>query len=118
MRLETRPWVAASVYKFSRRHTRSLFTVPVPPASLYSAWRARLARYQPRHTGVGALVQGSLQVGETVTIDLPLAERILNTVAIVRHTSNVSSGFEFVGLRSEERQQIVSITATGEARHN
>jgi hypothetical protein len=120
MRLETRPWVAASVYKFARRHTRSLFTVPLT-LHHFIARGERVSRgisLDISEAGVGALVQGSLQVGETVAIDLPLAERILNTVAIVRHTSKVSSGFEFVGLSSEERQQIVSITATGDARDN
>jgi hypothetical protein len=59
--------------------------------------------------GVGALVPGRLWIGDTVAIDLPLPERMLSTVAIVRHTSSVSSGFEFVGLTPEERDQILSI---------
>lgn len=59
-------------------------------------------------SGLGALVQGDLRVGETVEIDLPLPERTLNAVAIVRHTSSVRSGFEFVGLTKEERANITS----------
>jgi hypothetical protein len=59
--------------------------------------------------GLGALVQGSLQLGETVAIDLSLPERMLSTVAIVRHSSRVSSGFEFVGLTPEEKLQLVSV---------
>ena len=59
--------------------------------------------------GLGALVQGDVQVGETVAIDLRLSEQQITTVAIVRHTSNVSSGFEFVGLTPEERLRIMNV---------
>ena len=58
--------------------------------------------------GLGALVQGNLRVGETVELDLHLPERTLNAVAIVRHTSSVRPGFEFLGMTPEERVQIVS----------
>jgi len=58
--------------------------------------------------GVGALVKGELRLGETVELDLYLPERTMNTVAIVRHTSSVRSGFEFLGLTPEERSQISS----------
>ena len=61
--------------------------------------------------GLGALVQGDLRVGETVEIDLRLSERTLSAVAIVRHTSSVRAGFEFLGLTTEERQQISQAAA-------
>jgi hypothetical protein len=41
-----------------------------------------------------------------VKVDIRIAERTLSTVAIVRHSSNVRSGFEFVGLTAEERQEV------------
>jgi len=37
-----------------------------------------------------------------------LPGRTMNTVAIVRHTSSVRSGFEFLGLTPEERSRISS----------
>ena len=58
--------------------------------------------------GLAAIVQDQLQVGETVEIDLKLSAGPLTTVAIVRHTSSSRSGFEFVGLTSEERRQIAT----------
>jgi c-di-GMP-binding flagellar brake protein YcgR len=60
--------------------------------------------------GFGAIVQGDLRVGEMVEIDVRIAERPLSAVAIVRHTSSVRSGFEFLGLTAEERQQIANAT--------
>jgi hypothetical protein len=59
--------------------------------------------------GLGAMVQGKVYVGETVAIDFQLSDQPVTTVAIVRHTSNVSSGFEFVGLTPEERLQITNM---------
>jgi c-di-GMP-binding flagellar brake protein YcgR len=56
--------------------------------------------------GLGALVQGDLRLGETVEIDLQLPEHSLSAIAIVRHTSSVRSGFEFLGMTPEERLQI------------
>ena len=54
-------------------------------------------------------MEGELLIGETVKIDLSLRDLPLNAVAIVRYTSKVRSGFEFVGLTAEERAQITSI---------
>ena len=59
--------------------------------------------------GLGVLLQGKVYVGETVAIDFQLSDQPVTTVAIVRHTSNVSSGFEFVGLTPEQRLQITSM---------
>jgi hypothetical protein len=50
-----------------------------------------------------------LHIGETVAIDFLLHEHLLNTVAIVRHASNVQAGFEFLGLTAEERLQITGV---------
>jgi hypothetical protein len=47
-----------------------------------------------------------LRLGETVEIDLQLLEHNLSAIAIVRHTSSVRSGFEFLGMTPEERLQI------------
>ena len=56
--------------------------------------------------GLGALVQGDLRLGETVEIDLQLPGQSLSAVAIVRHTSKVRSGFEFLGMTPDEKSQI------------
>jgi c-di-GMP-binding flagellar brake protein YcgR len=63
--------------------------------------------------GLGALVQGSLTVGETVRIDLRRPDLRLSTVAIVRHTSSVRSGFEFLDLTAEERRQVAAEVGSG-----
>jgi hypothetical protein len=62
--------------------------------------------------GLGALVQGGLRVGETVSLALELPYYDLKAVAIVRHSSTARSGFEFVGLTSDERQRIASLVAS------
>ena len=95
-----------------RRHRRALFSVPVTFHHL-AAGGVRTSHgisLDISEGGLGALVQGRLEVGETVALDLPLAERLLSAIAIVRHSSDLSSGFEFVGLTPEERMQILSVT--------
>ena len=94
-----------------RQHLRALFSVPITLHHL-SAGSVRTTRgisLDIGEGGLGALTEGALLVGETVAIDLRLSDRPLTTVAIVRHSSNVRSGFEFVGLTSEERLQITSM---------
>ncbi|HEV2485623.1 MAG TPA: PilZ domain-containing protein, partial [Terracidiphilus sp.] len=97
-----------------RRYRRALFSVPVTFHHL-AAGGVRTSRgisLDISEGGLGALVQGNLEVGETVAVDLPLAEQTLSAVAIVRHTSNLGSGFEFVGLTPEERAQITSVVGS------
>ena len=94
-----------------RRHPRTLFSVPIMLHHL-SRGGVRTTRgisLDLGEGGLGAIVQGEVHVGDTVAIDLPLSEQSLTTVAIVRHTSNVRSGFEFVGLTPEERLQIANM---------
>jgi c-di-GMP-binding flagellar brake protein YcgR len=96
-----------------RRHVRSLYSVPVRFHYLMPGGvrTSRGITLDISEAGVGALVQGDLRVGETVKIDLPLSEHTLSAVAIVRHTSKVRCGFEFLGLTAEERQQITVATS-------
>jgi len=63
--------------------------------------------------GLGALLEGSLTVGEMVAIDLPLDQHVLNAVAVVRYSTPANTGFEFVGLTAEERMQIASVVGIG-----
>ena len=112
MRLDSHLGSATCSYEFARRHRRELFTVPVTFRHLTGRGvrTSHGISLDISEGGIGALVQGSLRVGETVAIDLLLLECTLRAVAIVRHTSNLSSGFEFVGLTPEERLQIRSVT--------
>jgi hypothetical protein len=101
---------AACAHECARRHPRALFSVPVTlhhlmPGGIRASHGITL---DISEGGLGALVQAGLRVGDTVEIDFPLPDCTLSTVAIVRHTSSVSSGFEFVGLTAEERSQIMS----------
>ena len=97
-----------------RRHMRALLSVPITLHHLTGVGIAatRGITLDISESGLGALVQGDLYVGETVAIDLPLPEHPLNTVAIVRHASRIRCGFEFLGLTAEERHQIAA-TAHG-----
>jgi hypothetical protein len=111
MQLGTQTGSAPGGYEFHRRYRRALLSVPVKLHHLTSGG-VRVScgiSLDICEGGIGALVQGTLQVGETVSIDLALAGKAICTVAIVRHTSSVSSGFEFVGLTLEERSRIVSV---------
>lgn len=94
-----------------RRHPRTLYSVPLTLRHLM----AGEMQISPGVTldlsegGLGAMVQGSLRVGETVEIDLRLPGRNLRAVAIVRHVSTDRSGFEFLGLTSDERLRICTV---------
>ena len=83
----------------SRRHTRMLFSVPITLRHLCRGGvrASHGISLDLGEGGLGAIVQGDVHVGDTV--------------AIVRHTSSVRSGFEFVGLTPEERLQITSVLA-------
>jgi hypothetical protein len=100
-----------SAHEFPRRHPRILFSVPILVRHLCRGGvrSTRGISLDLGEGGLGAIVQGNVHVGDTVEIDLRLSEQLFSTVGIVRHTSSVSSGFEFVGLTPEERLQITSI---------
>ena len=91
-----------------RRCPRTLFSVPIRLHHLIPGGisTTRGITLDISEGGLGALVQGDLRLGEAVEIDLQLPGNSLSTVAIVRHTSNVRSGFEFLGMTPEERLQI------------
>lgn len=62
--------------------------------------------------GMGALVQGDLPVGETVSLEFELPDYALKALAIVRHSCSARSGFEFLGLTDQERQRISRLAAS------
>jgi hypothetical protein len=96
-----------------QRHPRALFSVPLTLRHLAVGG----IKVSPGISldisggGLGAIVRGDLRVGEMVEIEVRMPGYSLSAVAIVRHTADVRSGFEFVGLTPEERQQIADATA-------
>ena len=102
---------AVSAREPVRRHPRTLFSVPLTLRHLMTGGirSARGISLDIGEGGLGAIVQGDLRVGEMVEIDVRIPERPLSAVAIVRYTSNVRSGLEFLGLTAEEREQIANV---------
>lgn len=93
----------------SRQYPRYVFTVPViirhwPPQGFKTA---RGMTVDISEGGMAAIMPDSLRVGEIVEIDLPLPVGLLNTLATVKYNAESRSGFEFVGLSAQERQQII-----------
>ena len=102
---------ANGAHEFFRQHPRILFSIPITLRHLCGGGvrSTHGVSLDLGEGGLGAIVQGEVYVGETVAIDFRLSDQPVTTVAIVRHTSNVSSGFEFVGLTPEERLQITNM---------
>ncbi len=103
------------MYEFFRQHPRILFTIPITVCHLRrgGVCTTRGISLDLGQGGMGAIVEGDVEVGETVEIEFRLQGQPMTTVAIVRHTSASRSGFEFVGLTPEERLQIA--TTVGQA---
>ena len=87
-------------YQVRRREPRYVHSIPVT--------LRRYLRFGPVATrgvcldismrGMGALVCGPPRVGETVVIELPTRDTMIETLATVRHSSDSRSGFEFYPL--------------------
>jgi len=105
------PFEHSNANVFARRYPRALFTVPITVRQL-SRGGVRTTEGLSLDLGVGglgAIVRGNVVVGDTVAIDFRLREQPLSTIAVVRHTSNGCSGFEFVGLTPEEQMRIIGV---------
>jgi hypothetical protein len=96
-----------------RRHPRVMFSIPITVRHLCrgGVQSAHGFSLDLGEGGLGAIVQGEVRIGETVAIDFRLSDQPVTAVAIVRHSSNIRSGFEFVGLTPEER--LLISTAVG-----
>ena len=118
MSVDTSPRATVYGNEPARRFPRALFSIPIKLRHLVAGGiqTSRGITLDISEGGLGALVQGDLRLGETVEIDLQFAERPLNAVAIVRHTSQIRSGFEFLGLSAEERVQITCVCGRQQAR--
>ena len=105
---------AESTVASTRKHARSLFSVPFELRQLEGP------APHPLHAisldisegGIGALVQGNLSIGEAVQVDLPLGGATIRIVAVVRYTSALRSGFEFLRLSDRDRKQITRAVGT------
>lgn len=99
-------------YDSPRHHPRTLFSIPIKVRHLSAdgVRRTHGISLDLGEGGLGAIVEGEVYVGETVAIDFQLSDQPVTAVAIVRHTSHVRSGFEFVGLTQEERLQITNVS--------
>ena len=115
MHLQVQPQGNASRREERRRHRRVLFSVAIQLHSLTPSGvcSTRGISLDISEGGVGALVQRRLLIGEAVELDLQLPKCSLSAVALVRHCSSNRSGFEFLGLTSEERRQINDVIKAG-----
>ncbi|HEX3822629.1 MAG TPA: PilZ domain-containing protein [Candidatus Sulfotelmatobacter sp.] len=112
MLLETRAAShAAALEEAVRRHPRILFSVPITLRHLVAGGvkTSHGITLDLSEDGMGALVEGSLHIGDTVALELTLPDCALSAVAIVRHSSTLRSGFEFLGLTAEERVHIADV---------
>jgi c-di-GMP-binding flagellar brake protein YcgR len=114
MTLQTQPAARPVPRVERRRHHRVLYGAPIRLHCLMPGGvrTCRGIALDISEGGMGALVQNNLMVGEAVEIDLQLPRSSLSAVAIVRHASTGRSGFEFLGLTPEERQQIASVMSS------
>ncbi|HLB90948.1 MAG TPA: PilZ domain-containing protein [Terriglobales bacterium] len=95
-------------YQVRRREPRYVHSIPVT--------LRRYLRFGPVATrgvcldismrGMAALVCGPPRVGETVVIELPIPDALIETLATVRHSSEARSGFEFYPLASPAEKVI------------
>ena len=101
-----------NVSKTPREFPRTLFSVAfhVQPIHEHAPGAIRAMSVDISQGGLGALVQGSLHVGEKVRIELPIAGRTIKTDAIVRHSSALRSGFQFLELTKNDRQDIKKLS--------
>ena len=98
----------------TQRYPRLLFSTPIRVHHLMTGGirSSRGVSLDISEGGLGALVESKLEVGDTVGIELNLPEYDLNAVGIVRYTSSVRSGFEFLGLTAEEWQHIANLVGS------
>lgn len=95
----------------TQRYARMVFSTPITVRHL-TAGGVRSSRgisLDISEGGIGALVEATLGVGDTVEIELALSGCDLIVVGIVRHWSITRSGFEFLGLTPDERERIASL---------
>ena len=97
-----------------QRYPRALFSVPMTLRHLAAGGiqSSPGVSLDISEGGLGAIVHGGLRVGEMVEIEVRVPGFALSAIAIVRYTTSVRSGFEFVGITQEERRQLEMATGS------
>ena len=111
-RVRTRVAPATEIQSIPQReYPRTMFSVPLKVRHLTNEGFGAVhgISLDISQGGLGAMVEGTLRIGEAVQIDLALEKQKVTTVGIVRHASNVRCGFEFLGLNEDERRQIMTL---------
>jgi hypothetical protein len=109
MYLDSRGMLAGSrAYNFRRSEPRYVYSIPVTAQ--------RFLRFGPFVThgvsldismrGMSALVCGAPRKGETVVIAMPLPDAPIEMLAIVRHSTDAKTGFEFYPLSAATQRGI------------
>jgi hypothetical protein len=114
MAVEPHPVFSSSLEtEEKRRYPRALVSVPVSIRMLMPGGvrSARGVTLDIGAGGIGALVASEFRIGQIVEIDAELGCGCMTTVAIVRHHSGTRTGFEFLGLRREERESLTNLVA-------
>lgn len=97
-----------------QRYPRALFSVPLTLRHLAfgGIQSSPGISLDISQGGLGAIVYGNLRVGEMVELDVRIPGCEMSAVAVVRYSNRERSGFEFLGMTPEERQQIASATGS------
>ncbi len=109
MYLDTRGMLARSRdYHVRRREPRFVCTLPVTVQRFlrFGPFVTRGMMLDISMRGMSVLVCGAPQVGETVTIELLLADASIDMLAMVRHSTDARSGFEFYPLSTPAKKGI------------
>lgn len=100
----------AKTYSFTRRYPRYAFDVRLKARMLQndqyeSCWGRST---ELGLDGIGATLTGELQIGEIVTLEipLPLSTSALKVRAIVRFRRGLRYGFEFLAVSESQRSMI------------
>jgi len=101
---------SAKSYVFTRRYPRYALDVRIKARMLQngiygSCWGRST---ELGFDGIGATLTGELQIGEIVSLEipLPLSTQALKTRAIVRFRNGLRYGFEFLAVTQNQREMI------------
>ena len=101
-------WARPGPYNFDRRERRYVSSIPVRVQRFlrFGPFVTRGVTLDISERGMSALVCGAPRAGETVVIELPLPGSPVEALAMVRHSSDAKSGFEFYPLSPLAEQGI------------
>ena len=95
-------------YNARRREPRYVSSVPLTLQRFlrFGPFATRGLSLDVSSRGISALVCGAPRVGETVVIELPLRGVSHEMLAMVRHSSDAQSGFEFYPMSPSAHQAL------------